>query len=97
MYKPLERGKYIPNTSKITRRGEIAMTRVNPVSTISPGPAKAFAFFGKFTLFGLAIGSHRSGDGTDGNSVVEPSHERYDCGGYNEAFIMQQWASYNLH
>ena len=73
------------------------MTRINPVSTISPGSAKALKFIEKFSLFGLTIGSRRSGDGTDGNSVVEPSHERYDCGGYNEAFIIQSWASYNLH
>lgn len=73
------------------------MIRINPPSTSSPALSKAFEFFGKFSLFGLTIRPHRSGDGADGNSVVEPSHERYECGGYNEAYIMQHWASYNLH
>ena len=35
-----------------------------------------------------------------GSESGQPSHdscERHVCGGYNEAFIVQHWASYNLH
>jgi hypothetical protein len=73
------------------------MKRTTPTNTRSPAPARAMEFFGKFSLFGLTIGSNRSNDATDGSSVAEPIQERYDCGGFNEAFIMQHWASYNLH
>jgi hypothetical protein len=73
------------------------MTRNSPTNTRSSAPARALEFFGKFSLFGLTVGSHRSSGGTDGSSIAEPTQERYDCGGFNEAFIMQHWASYNLH
>ncbi len=65
------------------------------VHTTTPVLTHLAAFFARFSFSGL---SHRTGrcEDLDHNvSREEPTRERLDCGAYNEAFIVQSWASYN--
>ena len=73
------------------------MAQVNLTTISIPGLTQIIKFFGKFRFFGLTHGSNRCGDNTHHNYLEETSRERLDCGGYNEAFIMQHWAGYNPH
>jgi hypothetical protein len=47
-----------------------------------------------FRFFGLSQEPNRCDSDAYSDSTWEPSTDRPDCGGYNEAFIMQYWASY---
>jgi hypothetical protein len=71
------------------------MAQVNLTTITTPGLSQVIEFFGKFIFFGLTHRPNQCSDITHNNSVEESSRERLDCGGYNEAFIVQHWASYN--
>ena len=52
-------------------------------------------FCGAFRLFGLSAHPERGDEaGTESAEHLSPT-PRYDCGGYNEAFIAQHWANYD--
>ena len=71
------------------------MAQVNFTTNATPGLAHIIGFFRKFSFFGLAHSPNRCGDNNHDDSGGGSSRERHDCGGHNEAFIVQQWASYN--
>lgn len=52
------------------------------------GLAKIFGFWGASRV------SHRTDLDMKNHLRFEPSDKRAECGGFNEAFIMQYWASY---
>ncbi len=55
------------------------------------GLAKSCGFFKASRV------SHRSDLDMKNHLRSEASNERAECGGFNEAFIMQYWASYGPH
>jgi hypothetical protein len=71
------------------------MTQLNLTTFTTPGFSRIIEFFGKFSFFGLTHRSDRCAGIIHNNSVEESSREILDCGGYNEAFIVQYWASYS--
>ncbi len=48
-------------------------------------------------FFGWSQEPESSRNGSDDHGRRDTSDSRPDCGGFNEAFIMQQWTGYNPH
>lgn len=61
----------------------------------SPALTQVLRFFAKFSFFGLVHQANRPGDNDADVSRENSPCYRPDCGDYNEAFIVQHWASYN--
>ena len=52
-------------------------------------------FFGVFRMFGLSVHpEHREAVESAFDEQLRPT-PRCECGGYNEAFIVQHWANYD--
>jgi len=71
------------------------MAQANVTTTATPVLTHIISFFGKFRFSGLTHRPNQYGDNTHNHSDGESSRELPECGGYNEAFIMQHWARYN--
>jgi len=71
------------------------MTQASLTTNAVRGLTHIVGFFRKFSFFGLAHSPNRCGNNNHNSSIGGSSRERHDCGGHNEAFIVQQWASYN--
>ena len=96
MYKLSKKNKYIPNSSNSSQTGATVMTQLNLTTTTTPGLAQLIGLFRNFGFSGIKHRLNRPGDVNPNDPVEALPGERLDCGGYNEAFIMQHWASYNL-
>ena len=84
MYKLELKMKYIHN--QINSTGGTIMTENDSKPTDSfPTPAKNSGLFNQF----------KKKDQIDTDCRRQTSREQMDCGGLNEAFVMQHWASYN--
>jgi hypothetical protein len=47
--------------------------------------------------FGYSQTTDCAGPGSDGDLRLNPAGEQPDYGAYNEAFVMQHWASFGPH
>ncbi len=62
------------------------------------GPRGLFRFFRiSFRFFGISRDTDQSRCADNHDLIPEALCDRPDCGDYNEAFVMQQWANYSPH
>ena len=66
-----------------------------PASNASFHVEGLLRFFGAFRWFGLCVHSQRGKKSETASDEHRSPTPQCDCGGYNEAFVMQHWANYD--
>ena len=72
------------------------MTRIESSNDSRTGQASGvLRFLGEFSLFGLSVHPHRCDKLLSAKGECDPFETDCDCGGYNEAFMVQHWANFD--
>lgn len=91
MYKLSDQAEYIPIETALRMRVKHMLSKF-PAATPAMPSLMAFLKF-----FRWSMASDRNIPDIKDDLRLDRHRDRMECGGYNEAFIVQQWASFGPH